>query len=145
MPLIREKIENNGKVSFTPKGISMNPLLRSNRDTVIIKSVSGRLKKYDIALYIRDNKKYVLHRVVKVNKKSYTMRGDNQLFNEYGITDEQIIGVVAEFIRKGKRINVNKPGYKLYCVLWVNSCAIRRIFRMGRRLLGKIKRKIVRK
>ena len=49
-----EEIEKSGKIIYTNVGDSMMPLIRQNRDLLIIEKVSGRLKKYDVPLYKRD-------------------------------------------------------------------------------------------
>ena len=70
----------------TTVGVSMYPMLRSRRDTIIIEPYEGRLKKYDIPLYKRGSR-YVLHRIVDVLPDSYVICGDNCMEKEYGITD----------------------------------------------------------
>lgn len=143
MPIMKETLDSGGKVTFTPKGISMLPMLRSDVDTVTLEKPIFPLKKYDIPLYTRDNGKYVLHRVVKVTKEGYVMRGDNQLINERGIGESQIIGIVTDFTRKGKQYNVNDFEYRIYCVLWTNTLPLKKIYLRVRRLAGKIKRKLI--
>lgn len=93
-------------------------MLGDGCDTVFIVPISGRLKKYDVALYKRGDE-YVLHRVIKVLPEGYIIRGDNCLNKEYNIKDEQIIGVLDSFIRKGKQHSCNDFGYRAYSVLWV--------------------------
>ena len=60
--IIREQLNNNGKVSFVPKGISMKPMLSGN-DKVILEKPNGKLKKYDLPLYLK-NGNYIIHRMV---------------------------------------------------------------------------------
>ncbi len=143
MPIMKETLDNGGKVTFTPKGISMLPMLKSNVDKVTLEKPVFPLKKYDIPLYYRNDGGYVLHRVIKVEKDSYVMRGDNQLINESGIEETQIIGVVSEFTRKGKNYTVNDFCYRVYCVLWTNTLSLKKIYIKTRRILGKIKRKLL--
>ena len=144
VPIMREQLANNGKVRFTPKGNSMLPLLRSNMDVVTMAKPQFPLPKYSIALYQRKNGQYVLHRVIGRKGNEYTMRGDNQLINEYGITEEQIIANVTSFERNGKTYKITDKSYRLYCLLWVNSAGVRKIYKRSRRIAGKIKRKILR-
>lgn len=141
--LIKEQIENNGEVSFTPKGNSMLPLFRNNRDTVVIGKATKRLEKYQIALYVRKSGQYVLHRVIKVNADSYVMRGDNQFVNEFGIRHDQIIGAVNSFTRNGKKYRTDNKIYKVYCILWVGTVKMRKCLWICRKNAGKIKRKIL--
>lgn len=143
IPLIKEKINEGGKAKFTPKGNSMLPMLRNNLDTVTLAKPVFPLKKYEIPLYIRKNGQYVLHRVVGMQGDTYVMRGDNQFYNECGIEDEQIIGVVTSFTRKGKDYSCNSLSYRIYCKLWVESARFRIYYRRVRRFAGKVKRKIL--
>lgn len=145
VPLMKEQMDNNGKVRFTPKGNSMLPLLRNNMDVVTMSKPEFPLAKYSIAFYQRKNGQYVLHRVVKRKDNKYTMRGDNQLTNEPGITEEQIIAYVTSFERKGKQYNISDKKYKIYCFLWVHSVWVRKLYKISRRMAGKVKRKILRK
>ncbi len=113
----KEQVLNDeGILVSTTSGISMYPLLRDRRDTVIIKKPTGRLKKYDVPLYRRGDQ-YVLHRIIKVLPDSYIIRGDNCEAKEYGITDSQIIGVLDGIYRGDKYIPVAKHSYRLYAAL----------------------------
>ncbi len=145
VPIMREQIAHGGKVRFTPKGNSMLPLFRNNLDTVTLEKPEFPLKKYSIVLYQRKSGQYVLHRMVGIRDIYYIMRGDNQYRNEYGISEDQIIAVVSEFTRKGKSAKVTDTAYRIYSVLWSNTVFIRKRYKLLRRALGKIKRKILRK
>ena len=133
----------HGRILRTNKGVSMMPLIRENRDVMIIEKVEGRLKKYDAPLYKRGDE-YVLHRIVKVRADSYDIIGDNCINVERGITDEQIIGVLSGVIRDGKTISADSFKYKLYCHLWCDLLFIRigilklvNIFRVIKRKIKK--------
>ncbi len=121
----RTEIEKRGTLIYTNVGDSMMPLIKQGRDVLIIKKVSGRLKKYDVPLYQRDSGQYVLHRILKVRKDDYVICGDNRSFKEYGITDRHIIGVLTGVIRKGKEISVTSKKYRLYVHLWCDFFPIR--------------------
>lgn len=142
VPVIKEQINNDGKVSFTPKGNSMLPLFRNNMDVVTLSKPQFPVKKYSIAFYERENGTYVLHRVIGRKKQQYTMRGDNQYRNEYGISEEQIIAVVTEFVRQGKVCKVTNRRYRWYCICWTKTVYIRKIYKIFRHIAGKVKRKI---
>ena len=119
-----EELLLHGRILRTNKGISMMPLLRQDRDVMIIEKSVGRLKKYDAALYKRGDE-YVLHRVVKVRAESYDIIGDNCIRVEHGITDDQIIGVLRGVIRDGKTISSDSLKYKLYCHIWCDFLYVR--------------------
>ena len=120
-----EQLAKNGKLIYTNKGDSMMPLIKQDRDLLIIKPVQGRLKKYDVPLYKRDSGQYVLHRILKVRKNDYVICGDNRWVKEYGIRDRHIIGVLVAVIRNGKEVSVNNWKYKLYVHLWCDLFPLR--------------------
>lgn len=121
-------INESGKLIYTNVGNSMMPLLREHRDLLIIEKVNGRLKKYDVPLYKRSSGQYVLHRILRVRKTDYVVCGDNRWKKEYGVTDDQIIGVLTEIVRDGKVITVNDWKYRVYVHLWCDFYWIRAIF-----------------
>lgn len=131
MDSFEETLQCCGVLIYGNKGNSMFPLIKEGRDKVIIvPKGSGRLKKYEVPLYRRDNGKYVLHRVMKVRAADYLICGDNRSFLEPEITDSHIIGVMSGVIRKGKTIEVTDWRYRLYVALWCWTIPffIRRVF-----------------
>lgn len=120
-----EEIARTGKLIYTNIGDSMMPIIRQNRDLLIIEKVRGRLKKYDVPLYKRDSGQYVLHRILKVRKNDYIICGDNRWQKEYGITDRHIIGVLTGIVRNGNTISVNDRKYRLYVHLWCDFFHVR--------------------
>lgn len=137
MPIFREQLNAGKNVWFSPRGISMLPMLRQGVDSVMLSPVTGRLKKYDLPLYRRDDGKYILHRIVKVGR-TYTCIGDNQFELEPGVRKDQLIAVVTAFTRGKKLHSVKEPGYRLYCRVWHYSRGIRRLLRWSKRQLAKI-------
>ncbi len=108
---ISEILRQNGVYIGTTWGSSMSPLLRDRRDTVVISKNTARLKKYDIALYMRDGK-YILHRVVKVLPSSYIIRGDNCILGEEA-EECSILGILTEIWRGERRMSTSGTRFKL--------------------------------
>lgn len=124
-----EYLKKNGTLIYRNVGVSMLPLIKQGRDLFIVQKKSeNRCKKYDVVLFKRADEKYVLHRIIKVNENDYIIRGDNCVNKEYGIKDEDIIGVMTSFIRKGKEYSVDNRLYKIYSVLWCKLYFLRRIY-----------------
>lgn len=124
-----EYLEKNGTLIYRNVGVSMLPLIKQGRDLFIVKKKSAeRCKKYDVVLFKRADNKYVLHRIINVNQNDYVIRGDNCVNKEYGIKDEDIIGVMTSFIRKGKEYSVDNRVYKIYSVLWCRFYFLRRVY-----------------
>ena len=130
IPFIREQLEVGGKVRFSPRGISMLPMLRQGIDTVTLSPVPERLKKYDLPLYRRDDGTYILHRIVRAGK-TYTCIGDNQFVYEPGVRHDQMIAVVTSFSRNGREIPVRNSLYRFYCRIWHYSRPVRHFWRRG--------------
>ena len=107
-------LEEVGAYVSTPGGRSMRPMLRGDKDNILVEKPSGRLKKYDVALYTRADGTSVLHRVVRVRENDYAMRGDNCDYTEYGITDDDLIGVMTGFWRGDRFIPAENRRYRLY-------------------------------
>lgn len=106
----------------TNVGISMLPLLRQGRDLFVVeKRGPARLQVGDVVLYRRPPDKYVLHRIVEVRDNGYVILGDNCINREYGITDDDILGVMIGFVRNGKQHTVAEKGYRFYTFLWLRT------------------------
>ena len=138
---IEQILAEEGKLVRTTAGVSMKPLFGDRRDTSIIVPIKGRLKKYDVPLYRRGDD-YVLHRIVKVLPDSYIICGDNCENYEYGIRDEDIIGVLTAFYRKDKFYTVDNKLYKLYSIYIVKTFRLRMFYRKSKRKLARAYRKV---
>ena len=133
-------LSRDGYLVYKTRGVSMEPMLRQNRDLVIIKVPASRLKKYDVAFYKR-NEAYVLHRVIKVMPDHYLIRGDNTYALET-VPDDAVLGVLTGFQRKGKEIDVTDPAYLWYVRVWDAIYPVRAFFFRCRRAAVKAARKL---
>ncbi len=109
-------LARDGQLVYKTKGVSMEPMLRQNRDLVILQVPDSRLHKYDVALY-RRGASYVLHRVIRVRKDYYLFRGDNTYALER-VPDEAVIGLLTGFQRNGRQYSVTSRAYRAYARLW---------------------------
>ena len=117
---IKQTLDEKGVYVSTMQGMSMYPMLKNRRDTVVIKKNTERLKKYDVALYIRkSDNAHILHRVIEVKSDGYVFRGDNCSDKEYGICDNDVLGVLYEFYNKNRKYSCSSLKYKLYSRLVV--------------------------
>ncbi len=130
MPLFREQLDMGQNVRFSPRGVSMLPMLREKIDSVVLSPLPERLKKYDLPLYQRENGQYVLHRIVEAGE-TYTCMGDNQFTPERGVERGRMIAVVTAFYRGDREIKVTDMGYRLYCRIWHYSRPLRHFWRRG--------------
>ncbi len=128
LPILQEQLDAGGRVSFRIHGISMMPMLRDRQDSVTLCKPQSPPKKLDIILYRRADGSFVLHRIVGIKDGGYVCRGDNQTSDEYPVKDEDIIAVVSEYTRNGKRKSISCISHRIYTFLWVNTVFIRKLF-----------------
>lgn len=111
-----ELLAKDGLLVYKTRGTSMRPMLRPDKDLVIIRSPALRLKPYDVAMY-RRGADYCLHRVIGVGTGHYLIRGDNTYSIET-VPDKDVIGVLSAFRRGNKQYNVTDRGYRCYIRFW---------------------------
>lgn len=136
-----EELRQQGYCTYFNVGTSMMPLLRQRKDLIHLVKPQGRLKKYDVPLFKRENGQYVLHRVVRVEPDSYVLCGDNQIYKEKGVTDDQIIGVMEGITRNGRYVPVKSIGYRCYVQIWCKLYWIRWFLFKWRALMRRLKRR----
>jgi hypothetical protein len=137
-------IEQNGSLTYTNVGVSMLPLLRQGKDMFIVSKRDGqRCKVGDVVLYKRPPDQYVLHRIIKVRQNDYVILGDNCVNKEYGIKDEDIIGVMTRYIRNGKEHDISEKKYRFYSFVWLHSIPLRTGCKKVKYRMKNLVRKIV--
>ncbi len=115
---IEDELKKHKYYATNTVGTSMQPLFKTHRDMVIIKSAEDGIKKYDVVLYPHKHGNYILHRVIKIKGDICYIRGDNTFYLER-VSVSDIIGVMVAFNRKGKRSDTDKFSYRLYSRIWV--------------------------
>ena len=135
-------LEKNGYLVYTVVGMSMEPLLKQRRDIVDIRAKGAeRFHKYDVVLYVSGGR-YVLHRILKVRPDDYVIAGDHNTFLEYGITDDQILGVMTRIIRDGKERSLTSWKYKAYVHLWCDFYPVRMAILRVKGAARRVKRRL---
>lgn len=139
---IKTMLEKDGFIVQMPFGISMYPMLKQKRDSVVIKKLSEKPKENDVVLFQDVTGKYLLHRVIKVSENDYIIRGDNNLQHEYGVKNEQILGILIGFYKGEKYIDCNNNKlYKIYYHINRRTYYIRVLYKLCRMFLSKVKHK----
>ncbi len=118
-PEIKALLDQGKPVCISFRGTSMSPTLRGGKDSVILVRPEGKLRRYDIPLYRRDNGEFVLHRIVSVNADgSYSCCGDHQFSPEDGIREDQFIAVADQRLRRGRQISLRSFGQRFWARCW---------------------------
>ena len=119
--------EGKKSVTFIVRGFSMRPFLEDGRDKVVL-APPREPKIGDVVLAEISEKRYALHRVIKVENGIYTMRGDgNPLRMTEQFTQDKIIGLADGFIRKGKFVSTDSRQWRCYSAVWNILKPLRRI------------------
>ena len=126
----KQKIEDVlltcGKYVGPTSGVSMLPMLKDRRDTIVVLPKTDRLKPLDVALYKR-GELYILHRVLSVTPNGYIIRGDNCYADE-NVPENAVIGVLTEFFRKDKHYYCTDKKYLKYVKKRLKTYKFRRFF-----------------
>ena len=123
---IEELLAKDGLYVGPTVGVSMLPILRERRDTIVVRPKKERLKPFDVALYRRGGR-YVLHRVISLTDEGYVIRGDNCYADEY-IPEDDVFGVLTEFFRKDKHFLCTDKKYIRYAERRVKNYKFRKVF-----------------
>jgi len=122
-------IRKRGVYVSTPLGDSMKPMLLGMRDSVAVEALTRPVRRGDVLLYETADGRHLLHRVVGFSKEGYLMRGDNCYTPEPPLSEGQIIGILTQFWRKGKPVDVSTSvAYRLYVGFWRLSYPLRWLF-----------------
>lgn len=136
---IEDAVAEQGVYIGPTVGVSMLPMLKNRRDTIVVKPKTERLKRLDVALYKRGDD-YVLHRVLAPVEGGYIIRGDNCYADE-SVPEEAVFGVLTEFFRKDKHILCTDKKYLRYAERRVKTYRFRRFFvRIKWKIKGAIKK-----
>ena len=136
---IEEVLRRDGKYVGPTVGISMLPMLKERRDTIVVRPKTEKLKPLDVALYRRGND-YVLHRVLSVTDTGYVIRGDNCYSDEI-VPESAVFGVLTEFFRKEKHVFCTDKKYLRYARNRIKTYKVRRFFvRAKQKIKNAIKR-----
>lgn len=138
---IEEVLRDKGIYIGPTVGVSMLPMLKNRRDTIVVKAKTERLKPLDVALYKRGDT-YILHRVLEVTESGYIIRGDNCYSDEI-VPEGAVIGVLTEFFRKGKHIFCTDKKYINYAKRRVKSYKSRLFFLKVKTKCKRIIKKII--
>ena len=115
--VVKSELATNKTVSFTVKGQSMWPFYKDGKTIVTVASPK-QLKKYDVVL-ANYQEKVILHRIIKIQKDTYILRGDATTRKEV-VHLSDMFGKVLEHKNK-KIIKTTSLGYRLKVWFWVNN------------------------
>lgn len=115
---VSQLLQDGYDAEFTVVGNSMWPFLVHKRDRVTVRKVDGCfLKKGDIVLLKADDG-YLLHRITRLKKGMIQTTGDSNCYRDVFVSDENILGRVVCFTRKGKQVSCDNILYRFISCIW---------------------------
>lgn len=124
---VEDEIAHGRPVQFRLKGVSMFPLLRNNRDEVILHPCrEEELKPMDVVLF-RYRGKHLLHRIIRRDGNRMLIQGDGSYVAKEVCLTNDVIGRVHAVVRpKGKMVSVDAWQWRLPSYLWQKVGILRR-------------------
>ena len=108
IPEIGKLLAEGREVEMRPKGNSMLPFIRQEKDSVVLLK-KDNVEVGDIVL-ARTGGRFVLHRVYKVAGVALTLMGDGNVFGTESCTKEDVLGTVIKIIRPGGKNVIPSKG-----------------------------------
>lgn len=125
LPEVERMLGEGLSVTLRVKGYSMLPFIVGDRDSVVLVSADA-LHEKDIVLVRLADKRFVLHRIIRLHGKEVTLMGDGNLIGTEHCSLNDISGKVTQIIRNGKYIDVNSNIEKFGVYVWRILKPIRR-------------------
>ena len=116
VPEIARLVAEGSKVAFTPKGVSMLPFIRGERDTVIL-TAPDSLHKGDIVL-AKAGKSYVLHRIIDIRDEELILMGDGNLVGIERCKHHDVLAMAEKIIKGKKEIYCHSKRFMRNSEIW---------------------------
>ena len=95
------------EVEMTPKGSSMLPFIKGDRDSVVLTKPAKPFEVGDIVL-AKVGGRYIMHRIFSVEGNDLTLMGDGNIRGTESCASSDVIGLVTEIHKENGK--VVKPG-----------------------------------
>jgi hypothetical protein len=140
MDMLNEVIERDEDVPLKTFGLSMAPFIYGG-DWVVVRRVGAeKIRLGDVVIYQAGNV-FVAHRVICRREQDgrvyVTVKGDAHLVAEGEIAAGEIVARIVALQRAGKRIDLDRPRWRLanrliaLCSAWADSLCASRVGRRG--------------
>ena len=140
MDMLNEVIERDEDVPLKTFGLSMAPFIYGGEWVVVRRAGKEKIRLGDVVIYQAGNV-FVAHRVIckrgQDGQAYFTVKGDAHLAAEGEIAAGEIVARVVALQKMGKRIDLNRPRWRLanrliaLCSAWVDSLCASRVGRRG--------------
>lgn len=127
LPQVVSLLHENHTVTLPLRGRSMRPFLEDGRDKAVLTAISEPPQVGDAVLAEISKGHFVLHRIVGIDGKKVTLRGDGNLSDEHCTLDD-IRAKATAFYRKGRDKADSTSGrkWRIYSWWWTRLFPLRR-------------------
>lgn len=133
IPELVKLVEEGAQVTFVPKGNSMVPFIRGDRDSVVL-ARPAEVDVLDIVL-AKVNSTYVIHRIIAMDGEAVTLMGDGNVSGVEYCRKSEILAKVIVIVRGDRRIECTGWGHRAKARAWMALLPLRRyILAIYRRL-----------
>ena len=123
---VESEIAEGRSVQFRLKGVSMFPLIRGEKDEVVLRPCSAEeLCPMDVVLF-RYKGKHLLHRIIRREGNRLLIQGDGSYVAQEQCTTDAVIGKVQAIVKpSGKVISVESWQWRFPSFIWRNMGVLR--------------------
>jgi len=125
IPEIERLVESGTDVVFTPKGMSMLPFIRGDRDSVLLKKVT-EVGVGDIVLARLSGGNFVLHRIVALDDDKVILMGDGNIAGKESCMKKDLLAVAVKIMKGGKVIDCFSRSHRRRSRIWNSLLPFRR-------------------
>lgn len=124
---VQEYINAGKEVVFSVRGSSMSPFLKE-RDLITVKPLKDITLKIGHIVLANFKNAYILHRIIRLDKKYVFLAGDANLVQIEKIERESVIGFLCEATRDKKNIPLYTKRMLCYAQIWYYLRPVRRVW-----------------
>ena len=126
LPFVVEQLQAGHTVTLPLRGRSMRPFLEDGRDKALLK-LCDHPQVGDAVLAEISKGLFVLHRIIRIEGRQVTLRGDGNLSDEHCMLSD-IRAKAVGFYRKGRQTLDRTDGrkWRLYSWWWTRLYPLRR-------------------
>lgn len=112
--LVENEIRSGRCMELKIKGSSMQPALMDRKHRVVLVPFRREYLRIGMIALFRYNGKHLLHRLVRIDGKQLTFKGDNLPYTRERVREEDVVAFAGYIITpEGKTIDCTGRGYRI--------------------------------
>ena len=129
---VERMIGQGQRVTIPVKGFSMRPMMRSDKDKVMLTAHTDADIKIGAVMLFRHKDHHIMHRIAGIEGNKITFAGDGNYRIYERASREDIVAVVTSIIRpSGRIISLDSRRWRLYSSIWLTLPRIVRRYILG--------------